>query len=425
MTYLAEDARAGGLVALKEYLPGEFAVRVGKGVVPKSSADRPDFEWGFGRFMDEADTLAGLQHANIVEVLDYFEANETAYIAMRYEDGLPLDRLLQERGTLSQLLLKRLLMPLLDGLGEVHEAGFLHRDIKPANVYVRRTDESPVLLDFGSARQALGRRSRTLTAVVSPGYSPPEQYESDGDQGAWSDIYALAALSYRAITGEKPVVSLRRQRMRLANQPDPMGSLEAMAPQAYSRALLAAVDWGLRLEVHERPQSVTEWLATIATGTSHAASGPSRSRHRRARGPVPSQRMPSAARILIGRTRDTDVRIDSQGVSRAHAELTINDRGSYLISDLGSTNGTFVFRAGQWFRIHSEPVEADEPLKVGDFQTTAMELESIARWPDLTDGADPAPRPLGADQAALHDVGDRPAGARVRRNPTTGEVVGE
>lgn len=421
LTYLAEDARTGGLVALKEYLPGEFAVRAGKGVAPKSAADQPDFEWGLARFMDEANTLSRLRHENIVEVLDYFEANNTAYIGMRYEEGLPLDRLLHERGALPQSLLKRLVMPLANGLGEVHQAGFLHRDIKPANVYVRRSDESPVLLDFGSARQALGRRSRTLTAVVSPGYSPPEQYESDGDQGAWSDIYALAALSYRVVTGEKPVVSLRRQRMRLADQPDPMGSLEVMAPAGFSRGLLAALDWGLRLEVHERPQSVTEWLAAIDTGTRPPETDPSRPHRARSR----LARKPAGGTIRIGRARDADVRIDSQGVSRVHAKLTIDDRGGYLISDLGSTNGTFIFRPNRWVRVHSEPVEADERLRIGDFETSAMELESIARWPASTDGAGQASRPLAAGRASQDDVENRPAGVRVKRNPSTGEVVGE
>ena len=424
LTYLAENVRAGGLVALKEYLPGEFAVRAGKLVAPKSAADQPDFEWGLARFMDEADTLARLQHPNIVEVLDYFEANDTAYIGMRYEEGLPLDRLLQERGPLSESLLKRLLMPLADGLGEVHAAGFLHRDIKPSNVYVRRTDESPVLLDFGSARQALGRRSRTLTAVVSPGYSPPEQYESDGDQGAWSDIYALAAMCYRAITAEKPVVSLRRQRMRLADRPDPMESLEAMAPEGYSRALLGAVDWGLQLQVHERPQNVTEWVAVIATGTRPSGRRPSRVQARRAP-PRPAPRMAVGARIRIGRARDADVRIDSQGVSRAHAELTIEDSGSYLISDLGSTNGTFVFRGGRWVRVHSERVEAEARLRVGDFETTPMELESIAKWPAPNEGDNQVSHPLAAGPATGDDPEHRPAGVRVRRNPSTGEVVGE
>ena len=99
-------------------------------------------------------------------------------------------------------------MPIIDGLKQMHAEGYLHRDIKPSNIYVRRADESPVLLGFGAARQALGRKSKTHTAVASAGYSPPEQYESEGEQGAWTYIYALSALCYRAITGKRPIESI-------------------------------------------------------------------------------------------------------------------------------------------------------------------------------------------------------------------------
>ena len=426
VTYLGEDIHAGKLVAIKEYFPNEFAVREGKRVVPKSSADGEDFDWGLRRFVDEAKTLARLKHPNIVEVLDSFESNSTAYIGMRYEEGLPLNRLLQESGPLSESLLKKILLPLADGLQEVHAAGYLHRDIKPSNVYVRRADESPVLLDFGSARQALGRRSRTLTAVVSPGYSPPEQYETDGEQGAWSDVYALAALCRWAITGQKPVVSLRRLRMRLSGQPDPMPSLEMMATGECTASFLGAVDWGLRLEVQERPQSVAEWLAAI-TGRERLPSAKPPPLHARPSNIRPSRPVSSGTPIRIGRARDVDVRVESQSVSRAHAELMVfeDDPGRFQISDLGSTNGTFVRRDGQWRRIERELVAADEPLRIGDFETTAMELQSIKGWPAVSPDEAQATPILGVGQHAPDDASDGPAGMRVKRNPSTGEVVGE
>jgi len=144
----------------------------------------------------------------------------------------PLDALLRRHGTLTEAQLNRVLLPVVDGLRQVHAAGFLHRDIKPANIFVRRSDESPVLLDFGSARQALGRRSRSVTAIASAGYSPPEQYESDGHQGAWTDIYALSALCYRAITGDMPMEATRRQSQLLRTQTDPLPSLAESAAAA-------------------------------------------------------------------------------------------------------------------------------------------------------------------------------------------------
>ena len=267
VTYLAEHVTLGQKAAIKEYLPNEFAVRDGATVHAKSEGDRADFEWGLQRFLDEARTLARFEHRNVVRVRDYFEANRTAYIVMDYEEGEPLDKLLESHGTLTEAQLRRVLLPIVEGLLEVHAAGFLHRDIKPSNVFVRRSDESPVLLDFGAARQALGRKSKSLTSVASAGYSPPEQYESEGEQGPWTDIYSLSALCYRAITGSAPVEAPRRQSGLLRSGRDPLPRLAETAPGDCSDALLEAVDWGLRVIETERPQSLVEW-ATALSGES-------------------------------------------------------------------------------------------------------------------------------------------------------------
>ena len=263
ITYLCEHTGLGVRVAVKEYLPNELAVRDGASVHPKSAADREGFEWGLSRFLEEARTLARFKHRNVVRVRDCFKANSTAYIVMDYEEGESLDRLLQRLKTLTEAQLKRVLLPVADGLRQVHAAGFLHRDIKPSNIFVRRSDESPVLLDFGSARQALGRKSRSMTAIASAGYSPPEQYESDGEQGPWTDIYALSALCYRAITGKMPMEAPRRQSRLLRSQKDPLPSLAKTADGGYSLAFLEAVDWGLRVIETERPQNLDEWLVPL------------------------------------------------------------------------------------------------------------------------------------------------------------------
>ena len=231
VTYLCEHGGLGVQVAVKEYLPIEVAVRDGAEVHPKSVGDREGFEWGLERFLEEARTLARFRHPNVVRVRDCFEANRTAYIVMDYEDGEPLDALLRRHGTLTEAQLRRIALPLADGLREVHAAGFLHRDVKPANVFVRRSDETPVLLDFGSARQALGHRSRSVTAIASASYSPPEQYESAGERGPWTDVYALSA----------PVLSGHHR-------------------QRASRG----ADRGLRVVEAERPQTVDEWLVQTA-----------------------------------------------------------------------------------------------------------------------------------------------------------------
>ena len=267
ITYLGEHARLGHRVAVKEYLPNEFAIRDDATVLPKSGADQDAFDWGLERFLDEAQTLTRFRHPNLVRVSDYFEANRTAYLVMDYEDGEPLDKLLDLHGTLTEAQLKRVVLPLMDGLKQVHAAGYLHRDIKPSNVYVRRADESPVLLDFGAARQALGRKSRSLTAVATAGYSPPEQYESEGEQGPWTDIYSLSALCYRAITGKPPVEAPRRQSRLLRSQADPLPKLAGSAEaEGYSKSFLEAVDSGLRVIESGRPQSLDEWLTRAEGG---------------------------------------------------------------------------------------------------------------------------------------------------------------
>jgi serine/threonine protein kinase len=176
LTYLATDQNLSLKVALKEYLPGDIAVRgVGHSILPKSEAEAETFGWGKQRFLDESRTLASFRHPNIVRVMRFFEANGTAYMVMEFVEGSALSDWLAPRRPLAEAQIAALVGPLLDGLEVVHKAGFMHRDIKPANIYVRE-DGSPVLLDFGSARQ----KSAELTAVVSPGYAPFEQYHTQG-----------------------------------------------------------------------------------------------------------------------------------------------------------------------------------------------------------------------------------------------------
>ncbi|MDH3234204.1 MAG: hypothetical protein OEQ29_11850, partial [Alphaproteobacteria bacterium] len=147
------------------------------------------------------------------------------------------------------------LMPLLEGLAVVHKSGYLHRDIKPGNIYIR-TDGSPVLLDFGAARHAIGNKSKNLTSIVTPGYAPMEQYFSDGNQGPWTDIYALAGILYQAVTGDIPPEAPARIKR------DPFTALRN-SPHAkrFSEPFLAAIDCALQVDEELRPQSVTEWKA--------------------------------------------------------------------------------------------------------------------------------------------------------------------
>lgn len=202
ITYRAYDTHLNTVVAIKEYLPRDFATRTNtRTVVPTSPADRVDYEWGLERFLDEARTLARFKHPHINQVHRYFEAHGTAYLVLEYIEGETLSAVLQRQGTLSQPQLERLLREVLSGLAEVHAAGFVHRDLKPGNLMVQ-PDGSTVVLDFGAARQAVGQRSKSITSILTPGYAPIEQYDSKAeDVGPWSDIYALGMVAYRCISG--------------------------------------------------------------------------------------------------------------------------------------------------------------------------------------------------------------------------------
>src|SRR5882757_6052099 len=256
ITYRAFDSQLAKIVAIKEYLPVEFAIRQSDGqVVPRSGRVADDFAWGRERFLDEARALARFRHAHIVPVLRYFEANGTAYTVMEFEDGKSVAELLREPARrLPPDDVRRLADGLVGGLGAVHAQGFLHRDIKPSNIMIRR-DGVPVLIDFGAARQAMGERTRTLTGILTPQYAPIEQYALDGKQGPWSDIYSAAAVLHHAITGRAPPQAASR----VGSDPyRPLGVVEA---GRFDAAFLSAVDRGLAFASEDRPQSVAAWRA--------------------------------------------------------------------------------------------------------------------------------------------------------------------
>ncbi len=253
ITYLAMDTNLRQKVAVKEYLPTDFAIREGISTVyVRSSSDADSFQWGLKSFIEEARALARFSHPNIVRVLRFFEANGTAYMVMEYQEGQCFTDYLKTQHTLNEQELLAIIDPLLFGLAEVHKAGLLHRDIKPNNIYIRN-DGTPVLLDFGSARYAVGK-TRSVTSIVTPGYAPLEQYDNAiKDQGPWSDIYALGAVMYHAIHGEPPPAATRRVLK------DPMIPAVQIGEGKYNESLLKAIDWALQVSEENRPQSVEQW----------------------------------------------------------------------------------------------------------------------------------------------------------------------
>jgi serine/threonine protein kinase len=264
ITYLARDGNLEQDVAIKEYLPMELAVREGDhSVYPASEAQDDRYQWGLARFLAEARTLAKFRHPAIVRVLSVFEANNTAYMVMEYQHGQSLQHAIERRRTLAERELLQLLGPLLDGLEVMHAQGFIHRDIKPPNIFLR-DDGQPVLLDFGSARQALGAETRSLTSVVSPGYAPFEQYYSKGDrQGPWTDIYGLGATVYRCLSGVQPMAAIDRSEAILKAERDVFVSARELGQGKYSARFLAAIDHALAFNEKQRPQSIADWRAEL------------------------------------------------------------------------------------------------------------------------------------------------------------------
>ncbi|MGZ5204272.1 MAG: protein kinase domain-containing protein [Caldimonas sp.] len=263
ITYLAHDPNLDRRVAIKEYLPTEIARRrPDASARPRTESHAERYAWGLERFLSEARTLARFDHPNIVRVHSVFEANNTAYMVMRFEEGEDLASLLERRGTLPERELTDWLLPIMDGLEIVHASGFIHRDIKPENIYVRQ-DGSPVLLDFGSARQAFGS-AKTMTILVAPGYAPLEQYHGDATtQGPWTDIYGLGATCYRAIAGRPPLDSVARAKGVLGSSREILESALEAGRGRYREPLLAAVDHALKLSERDRPQRIADWRREI------------------------------------------------------------------------------------------------------------------------------------------------------------------
>ena len=274
ITYLAKDRSLGRRVAVKEYFPGDWGSRRADGTVgPRASSSSSDYAWGLERFVEEARVLARLEHPNIVKVHRIVEGAGTAYIAMEYVEGRSLAEEIRLSGPLGEARVRSVVAGLASGLAVVHGAGLLHRDIKPSNVMVRAVDGSPVLIDFGAAREQMGRTSRSINNVLTPGYAPVEQYgAAGGRQGPWTDIYALGALAYAALSGGRVPDDATERILGDRLQP-----VDAVVAGPLSGELSGAVMSALTTDYRRRPQAVGEWLAMLGEGgDAVAAGGPDR-----------------------------------------------------------------------------------------------------------------------------------------------------
>ena len=259
ITYIAWDNKLMQKVAIKEYMPSEYATRVpGNLTVTVYDGERyTEFMTGLQKFLDEAQRLAKFQNVpGIVRILDCFSENLTAYIVMEYLDGMTLKQYLAEHGgKLPYEEAVEFILPVLAALQAVHKEGIIHRDISPDNIFITEDGEVK-LLDFGAARYASTGYSKSLSVILKPGYAPAEQYLSHGEQGPWSDVYATAATLYRMITGVVPEEALERKEKDSLKAPSALG---AKLPKNAEKAILNA----LNVRVENRTASAEEFEAQL------------------------------------------------------------------------------------------------------------------------------------------------------------------
>ena len=262
IVYKARHNELDHVVAIKEYLPSELAVREGATIRAKSAECETHFADGLRRFREEAKALIEFQqHPSIVDCREFFRANGTAYLVMEYVEGLPLSELLRQREAagkpFTETDLLAIAIPLAQGLAHIHRAGVIHRDIKPANILVRRSDQQPVLIDFGAAKQSVAEHSRSL-APYTEGYAALEQV-ADGQLGPWTDLYGFGAVLWRMVAGgnrprepPNPVKAEARANAHVREAEDPLPSAKELGEGRFSEQILETIDRCLQLRDTER-----------------------------------------------------------------------------------------------------------------------------------------------------------------------------
>lgn len=275
VVYRARHRYLGTVVALKEYLPATVAVRTGGRVRPRNQAVAADYEEGLRRFIEEARHLVQFRsYPGVVTCVGFFEERGTAYMAMEYEEGLPLSELLTKREAAGRPFdegeLLRLAGQVLESLAVVHRSAVLHRDIKPSNILIRRSDGRPVLIDFGAAKEDFVRYTKS-SAPHTQGYAAIEQMEADGKLGPWTDLYGLGAVLWRIVAGGHPPYeplvpadALSRMAAKFRGQEDPLLSPRKLGAGRFSVPVLDAIEKCLELEPMDRPSDCRELLRLLS-----------------------------------------------------------------------------------------------------------------------------------------------------------------
>ncbi|MBC3830245.1 serine/threonine protein kinase [Undibacterium amnicola] len=264
IVYLASD-EDGNAVAIKEYLPSSLALRQVGELVPAISAENfPVYRIGLKCFFEEGRALARISHPNVVSVINFFRANETVYMVMAYESGRSLqEHILRrrdkgEKPLVSERFIRKMFNLVMNGLREVHTNKLLHLDLKPANIYLRM-DGTPILLDFGAARQTLKTDMPKLYPMYTPGFAAPELYVKNSNLGPWTDIYSIGASMFACMVGAPPQPADQRKTN------DKMEAHYKKLEGTYSSELIDVVRMCLKLDPMERPQSVFALQKALTT----------------------------------------------------------------------------------------------------------------------------------------------------------------
>lgn len=287
VTYIGWDAQLERIVAIKEFLPSTFATRMpgGTSVTVFDGPATEQFGFGLQRFLDEAQRLAQFNGIpGITDIYDTFAQNNTAYIVMQFLNGQDVKAILAAKGPMPYEQAREIILKICDTLAPVHQTGIIHRDLSPDNIYLTRDGEVK-LLDFGAARYESGVNSKSLSVILKPGYAPEEQYRSKGEQGSWTDVYALAATFYKMLTGVTPPDSLERAVRDEIKEPSKLG---VQMPQSAENALMNA----LNIRKNDRTQTVRQFKeALVSDGVERVKATPR---------PGGGSRLPLAGKIAIG-----------------------------------------------------------------------------------------------------------------------------
>jgi serine/threonine protein kinase len=264
ITYLARDSQGRDLI-LKECFVPDFCRRSQGRVVPRSEAHKSNLKRAVASFLDEAQTISTLSHANIVRAHEAFEENDTAYVVLDFIKGHDLQEIIDDKKTsLSPAQLVGMAQRLISALSHVHGRGLLHCDVSPDNFCVASNGE-PILIDFGSARRHIDGVGQPHAgfSMVKDGYSPPEFYTPNAACGPYSDVYSLGATLYHAVTGVVPIDGQTRLTAMIDGKPDPLMPVRGRIT-GYPSAFLASIDRAMSVRAGVRFASAKDWLRALA-----------------------------------------------------------------------------------------------------------------------------------------------------------------